>query len=168
MKIKLVLATCLLITTKVFSQVPPAKPCSVPECAQFDFWLGAWDLTYNDSVHATNIVTKELDGCVIQENFKDPNTKLDGKSWSVYSTRLKKWQQTWVDNQGGYIVLTGGMEGDSMILHTQPFTSPKGTVVQNKMLYYNITANSFDWSWESSQDAGKTWKVSWKIHYKKI
>jgi hypothetical protein len=167
MKKTLIAAGCLLMTT-AFAQAPPAKPCTSPESSQFDFWLGNWDLTYNDSVHASNTITRELGDCVIQENFKDPVTKLNGKSWSVYNTRLKKWQQTWVDNQGGYIVLTGGMENGNMILSTFPFKTPKGTTVQNRMIYSNIKPDSLDWSWESTNDEGKTWTVNWKIHYKRI
>src|SRR5581483_10916459 len=89
----------------VYSQNVNVKPCSTPEANQFDFWLGNWDLTYNDTMHASNQITKELESCVIHEKFKDPATKYFGESWSVYNPKTKKWQQTWVDSQGGYIVL---------------------------------------------------------------
>jgi len=32
------------------------------------------------------------------------------------------------------------------------------------MVFKNITANKFDWSWEGSKDGGKTSKVQWPIH----
>lgn len=75
------------------------KPCSAPEASQFDFWVGNWPLTWNDTSHGTNRVQKMMDGCTVNENFYDPAMKYSGSSWSVYNPQLKLWQQTWVDNQ---------------------------------------------------------------------
>src|SRR5688500_17263888 len=100
-----------LFTLNTFSQANPS-PCSFPEATEFDFWLGTWELTWNDTMHGTNYVEKILDGCTVQENFTDPATNFTGKSWSVYDLNYNRWQQTWVDNKGGYIVLTGNMIGD--------------------------------------------------------
>jgi hypothetical protein len=107
----------------------------------------------------------------VQENFSDPNTNYLGKSWSVYNKNYKMWQQTWVDSQGGYIALTGNIIGDSMVLVTSEKNVPKaisptGKII-NRMVYGNITKNSFDWNWESSSDGGKTWKINWHIAYKR-
>lgn len=167
MKARWVLIACLVMTS-AFSQTTSVKPCAAPESDQFDFWLGTWDAVYNDSIHATNEITKDLDGCVIHEHFKDPFSKLNGNSWSVYNTKTQKWQQTWVDNQGGYIVLTGDFKDGKMTLFTEPTTGPKGNKVQYRMLYQNITGKSFDWSWDSTRDEGKTWQVNWAIRYKRI
>jgi len=109
--------------------------------------------------------------CTIHENFSDPKLGYLGQSWSVYNTNYKQWQQTWVDNQGGYIVLTGGMVADSMILSTPERIvpariSPSGKLI-NRMVFYNIKSNSFDWSWQASADGGATWKTNWLIHYKR-
>src|SRR5687767_7290411 len=100
-----------LISICCFSQTSP-KPCSASEALQFDFWLGDWDATWGDTLHGTNHVEKILGSCAIQENFTDPRLNFIGKSWSVYNANTKQWQQTWVDNQGAYIALTGGMVGD--------------------------------------------------------
>ena len=74
-----------------------------------------------------------------------------------------------MDDQGGYIALTGGMQGDSMVLTTAEQTvpaniSPTGKMI-NRMIYHNITNDSFDWEWESSTNGGDTWKNNWHIHY---
>jgi hypothetical protein len=147
------------------------KPCAAPEASQFDFWIGDWNLTWSDSLYGTNHVEKLWGNCTVHENFSDPATNYQGQSWSVYSTNYKIWQQTWVDSQGGYIHLTGGMNSDSLILLTQerpvpPSVSPTGKMT-NRMVYYNIKRDSFDWSWEASTDGGKTWKPSWQIHYQR-
>ncbi|HUS00451.1 MAG TPA: hypothetical protein VMY77_01920 [Chitinophagaceae bacterium] len=147
------------------------KPCSSPEASQFDFWVGDWILTWNDTLHGSNRIEKMFGNCTVHENFSDPRMGYLGQSWSVYNINYKKWEQTWVDNQGGYIALTGGMAGDSMILTTAERTvpvkiSPTGKLV-SRMVFYNINSNSFDWSWESSSDGGVTWKPNWLIHYKR-
>ena len=143
-----------------------AKPCSAAEASEFDFWIGDWNLTWNDSLHGTNHIEKLYGNCTIHENFKDPHSNFLGQSWSVYNPNAKLWQQTWVDNQGGYIVLTGNKEGNNIVLKTQERPTQKGKQ-QMRMVYENITPDSFDWRWEQSTDSGISWKTNWLIHYKR-
>lgn len=160
---------CCSITS--FAQTTNQKPCSSTEASQFDFWIGDWMATWSDTLHGSNRIEKMFGNCTVHENFSDPNTNFLGQSWSVYNANYKKWQQTWVDSQGGYIALTGGMIGDSMILTTAERTvpekiSPTGKLI-SRMVYYNIKPDSFDWSWEASTDSGVSWKQNWLIHYKR-
>jgi hypothetical protein len=146
-------------------------PCSTPEARQFDFWVGEWNAFWKDSLRGSNRIEKMFGNCTIQENFIDPKTNYLGKSWSVYNSNYKIWQQTWVDNNGGYIHLTGGMVSDSMILKTMEQNvpsnvSPTGKIL-SRMVYYNIKPNSFDWSWEASTDGGLNWTPRWQIHYER-
>ncbi|MEO6167815.1 MAG: hypothetical protein ABIO98_09870 [Chitinophagales bacterium] len=144
----------------------PSTTCNSPEISQFDFWIGEWDLTWNDTLKGENSITKEMDGCVVHEHFHDPLSHYRGWSWSVYNVKTKHWQQTWVDNSGAYIDLKGGMEGDKMILATADEKTEERTV-RRRMVFYNINPNSFDWIWEASPDLGKTWELKWKIHYQR-
>jgi hypothetical protein len=162
---------CICIASLSFSQSPNQKPCSAPEASQFDFWVGDWVATWNDTLHGTNRIEKIYGNCTVHENFVDPNANFLGQSWSVYNANYKKWQQTWIDNQGGYIALTGGMIGDSMILSTAErnvpsSVSPSGKLM-NRMIYFNIKVDSFNWSWEASADGGKSWKQNWLIYYRR-
>lgn len=141
------------------------KPCSAAEASQFDFWVGEWKLFSGDSSAGTNVVHKIMDGCTVQENFSNPATGYQGKSWSVYNPQSKQWQQTWVDNQGGYIDLTGKFENGNMTLFTQPRKLPNGKEQLFRMLYSNIKNDSLDWDWDVSTDVGITWKSVWKIRY---
>ena len=106
-----------------------------------------------------------MDGCVIHEHFHDPANMYIGESWSMYNPQKKIWQQTWVDNQGEYIVLTGEFKDGKMILYTEPSMQPDGTKKQNRMVFYNITRNNFIWDWEATTNEGKTWVNKWRIHY---
>jgi hypothetical protein len=147
------------------------KPCAAPQASQFDFWVGEWNLTWNDTLHGSNRIEKLYGNCTLHENFSDPKLNYLGQSWSVYNTNRNQWQQTWIDNMGGYIALTGGMAGDSMVLVTAEQkvpvnVSPTGRLT-SRMVYYNIKQDSFDWSWEASTDGGLLWKPNWRIHYER-
>ena len=87
-------------------------------------------------------------------------------SVSTYSPRRKGWQQTWVDNQGAYIDLAGEFSNGQMVLFNDSVNA-KGQKIRSRMSYKNITPDSFDWSWDSSSDDGKTWQVGWPIHYQR-
>ena len=91
---------------------------------------------------------------VIPSFSGDPDSPLRGLSASVFEPRSGKWKQTWVDNQGSYLNLTGEFKDGQMIL-AREVQKKDGSKVIQRMVYKNITPNSFDWSWESSQDSGK-------------
>jgi hypothetical protein len=148
------------------------KPCTEPQQKQFEFWIGEWELTWpgtrqGEIARGSNSIHETLDGCVVEENFSGGTSMpLRGMSISRFDPRAGKWKQTWVDNQGGYLDFAGEFTNGQMIL-ARTFTRPDGTRVQQRMVYKNIQANKFDWSWESSKDDGKTWQVIWPIHYKR-
>lgn len=158
----------LWLTASVAAQQPADStppPCSSAEAAQFDFWIGEWDLTWADSGRGHNSITKPLGNCVIQEQFRDlaPNS-LVGHSVSVYDPQAKLWRQTWVDNTGAYMTFTGGWENDRMIL-SRSVTRKDGSEILQRMVFRDITRESFVWDWQSSTDSGKTWAMQWQINY---
>jgi hypothetical protein len=142
-----------------------------PEAKQFDFWLGEWtcegisyhptDPKKNQPTTAENRIIRDFDGHVIHEHFKMGT--FVGQSWSVYNAAAKRWQQTWVDNQGSYIALAGTFQNGKMILTTLP--APKKPKSFSRMVFSNFKPGSFDWDWEGSTDGGKTWKRNWHLHY---
>lgn len=139
----------------------------------FDFWVGTWELTWKapDGTEetGTNTIEKILDDNVILENFEAHSGQFagyKGKSFSVYQKITGTWRQTWVDNSSEYIDLNGTFKGNKRIFITEG-PGPDGNTVLKRMVFYNITENSFTWDWESSSDDGKTWKLLWRIHYKR-
>jgi hypothetical protein len=164
----------LFLTSTLLSQQPaagPANPCLSPQQKQFDFWVGEWDLTWpgekpGEVEHGSNSIQRILDGCVVQENFSGLDTNhLRGTSVSIFDARAGLWKQTWVDNEGGYLDFAGEFKDGQMILQREAFRDGKKFL--QRMVWKNITADSFAWSWEASQDGGKTWQVNWPIHYKR-
>ncbi len=147
----------------------PTRPCDMPEGAQFDFWVGDWELSWKDPKGNTqtgsNKIVKVLSDCIVQENFKGPG--LDGRSWSVYDPKTKKWRQTWVDSNGSYLEFTGAYADGKMELRMPPTKGPKGKEVIRRMVFRDIKKDSLTWEWQSSQDGGQTWKDLWVIQYKR-
>jgi hypothetical protein len=154
----------LFVSASAFGLGTPPPSCSIPEFSQLDFWLGNWDLRWEAfpgiaAGTGTNHITRDYDGCVTEERFEgDP---LKGHSISTYFAPSKQWRQTWVDNQGSYIVLAGGPSAGEFILITP---SRPGSAAANRMVFTDITPNRFTWRWQATQD-GKTWSDSWVIRY---
>ena len=147
-----------------------AQP-DLPAQEYFDFWVGEWELTWEDPdgfvASGANVITKEYDDFVIYERFNASTGALqgfEGMSVSVYNPNLDVWKQTWVDNQGSYLDLTGRFEGDRRMFFRSA-NGPDGQKVLQRMVFYDITQNQFMWDWESSTDEGKTWNLNWRITY---
>jgi hypothetical protein len=152
-------------------QPTPPSPCAIAEQKQLEFWVGDWDLTWpgpkaGETLHGANRIQRIMDGCVVQENFSNEATNYRGTSLSIFDTTVGEWKQTWVDNGGAYLDFVGEFKDGQMILQREA-VGPKGAKSLQRMVWKNITANEFDWSWEASQDDGKTWQVKWPIHYKR-
>lgn len=174
-RVAMFLASILFANADAYSQGSTPKPCEVPEASQFDFWLGEWDLTWpaeqsggkqGEIGKGTNSIAKMLGRCVVREDFHSPDAGLSGNSVSVYNVSKRLWQQTWVDDQGSYLLFSGEFKAGRMTLRTEPFQRSEKTLV-NRMVFRNITPGSLDWDWQTSADSGKTWKDVWNIHYAK-
>jgi hypothetical protein len=141
----------------------PSEPLP-PESAQFAFWVGEWDCTWEGGA-GRNTVTREHEGRVILERFReDPPGAFRGTSLSVFTPGIG-WRQTWVDDQGNYWAFDGGMEGDDMVLAT--VESEDGREVRKRMVFTDITPDAFTWRWERSEDDGATWSLTWSIDYRR-
>ena len=134
---------------------PATKPCDAPECRQFDFWIGDWEVDTPAGQRAgTNHIESILDGCVLFENWSGARGG-SGKSFNLYSSADHRWHQTWVDNQGTLLELTGefrdgvmSMEGDTR--------GPKGTV-RNRITWQKLEDGRLRQHWTTSSDGGATW-----------
>src|SRR5688572_16722776 len=111
------------------SAAPQPKPfdCTAPEHRQFDFWVGEWDVVPNPETRpanapppqpgrkpATNIIEKAHRDCVIVENWDDGQGGT-GQSFNVYDRVKTRWQQTWVDSNGGLHEYWGELRDGNMV-----------------------------------------------------
>jgi len=138
----------------------------LPPEQQFDFWLGDWEVIWDEGKRASNRIEKVLDGRAILESFDgSPSLDFRGMSLSVYSPHRKLWQQTWADSEGNYWHFTGGFQSERMLLVTDDIL--EGVPVKLRMVWYNITSDALDWNWERSEDDGETWQLRWHLHYRR-
>jgi len=137
---------------------------------QFDFWLGEWDCSWDDGDRrhvATNSVYLDLGDKVVVENFDGrPSLDFQGLSFSVYDRNAGCWKQTWVDSEGSYLDFTGGFENGVMELRRDGEVD--GAPAIFRMRWENIERESFDWSWQRSDDDGETWTSLWEIEYSRV
>lgn len=141
------------------------QPMTTP--ADFDFWLGEWKLTWEGGT-GTNSISKEMNGLLIHERFTDPGQNYHGESWTMWDAQHKLWKQTWVDDQGNYLSFEGGVVPEGIRLTTYLTDKKDGVRYLYHMVFSDITAKSFNWTWKRSADEGKTWAVKWAIRYERM
>jgi hypothetical protein len=154
------------------SQTAPSQAlprCEGPEYRQFDFWIGEWDVrpaNQPDSPPMSNVITKEDDGCVIRERWQ--GARMTGQSVNIYDRTRGKWHQTWVDSTGGLHAYWGTRRSDGAMAFEgeQPPRKSGGPRVPTKLTFFPLGEDKVRQLAESSsQDAGKTWTVTYDLIY---
>lgn len=145
------------------------KPCTQPECRQFDFWIGNWNVTTPDGNAAgTNLITSILGGCVLQENWTSANGRSVGTSFNLWDAKTGRWHQTWVDNSGGLLLLDGGLVDGKMVLSGErPAATPDAAPQIHRITWTPVSKDEVRQHWEQSTDAGLTWTTLFDGTYKR-
>lgn len=101
------------------------NPCHQDEYRQFDFWVGQWNVFNPAGTQTgTSVISRDLDGCVITENFIGSGGGA-GMSLNAYDAATGKWYQTFVDNLIGNFRISGGLMGQEMVMTgLQPVFQP--------------------------------------------
>ena len=145
---------------------PPASPCSSAESLQFDFWVGEWDVRdASGQIAGRSRVSKILGGCVIHEEWTGlgEGKGFDGESLSSWRPSEAGWRQTWVDNSGKHLDLRGGSpRPGSMSLNGEVIRSGRRFLTR---LSWTAEADGVRQIFESSGDAGATWKTVFEMRY---
>ena len=145
---------------------PPASPCSTPEHRQFDFWVGDWNVKDPQGAQAgTNLITREFDGCVIQEHWVGERG-MRGGSFNIYSAATKTWHQSWVDSNGTLLLLEGEFKDGKMQLAGEGPT-PQGGKRMHKISWEPRKDGTVRQFWQLSDDSGKTWTVAFDGTYER-
>ena len=144
------------------------QPCEYrAESRQFDFWIGDWKVSPSEGggqVGASHI-EKTLGGCVIWENWTSLATGYSGKSYNTYNPDLQRWEQFWVDNQGGMIHFYGGLKDGVMDFWTDDMPQPGGEKLRRHLQFFRLSADKVRQFSQGSTDGGKTWKVEYDFTY---
>ncbi len=85
---------------------------------QFNFWIGEWQVVDSNGVElGQNTIVYEQDSCLLKENWISPNST--GTSNSYYNAGDSSWNQIWIDNKGGNLVLKGKAIDGSMVMSSK-------------------------------------------------
>jgi len=109
MRFHILLASLLATAASAAAQeTAPPDPCGGEAFKQFDFWLGAWDVTTPDGTLAgENLITSEENGCLVLERWRSTGGGT-GQSYNYFNPATEKWRQVWI-SQGGMIDYEGGL-----------------------------------------------------------
>ncbi|MGI8666288.1 MAG: hypothetical protein ACR2N4_09695 [Jatrophihabitans sp.] len=131
-----------------------------------DFWIGDWTVSWPGG-HGRNTISRILDGQVIEEVFEShgEDGSLPGRSHSVLDTADGRWRQTWVDSSGSYLDFVG-IEVAGRISFQRSHLLDGATVWQ-RMVWLDVSAESFRWQWQRSTDHGATWSLVWPLDYRR-
>jgi hypothetical protein len=135
----------------------PPPPCSDPAYRQFDFWIGAWNVTANDQQAGTNSIQPVHNGCALEEHWQGAGAGgVSGSSLNIYDQANDRWHQTWVDGNGTLLQLDGGLVDGAMVLRgTRPARDGNG-MTTHRITWTPNADGSVRQLWETSRD-GQTW-----------
>lgn len=130
------------------ASAPAPAPCTSDAHRAFDFWLGEWKVTNPDGSHAgDNTITAIQGGCVLREDWRSGSSAFTGTSYNFYNTADKRWEQIWLDNQGGHLHLMGERVANKMILRSAKQLNAEGVEVQNQITWTRHEDGSVQQEW---------------------
>ena len=162
----------ILMTSNVFSQqtatVNAPPKCTAPEYRQFDFWLGEWTVMggpKGDQLQGHNRIERSEDGCRIIEYWTGASG-FKGMSLNSWDAQYKVWRQFWVGGDGVVLRLEGGLQDGAMLLQGE-LPGANGGIQKQKISWTPKEDGSVIQRWETSDDDGKTWAISFLGVYRK-
>jgi hypothetical protein len=143
-----------------------ARPCEFDaNFRKFDFWIGSWDVQPTGAprapVGASSVIERALNGCVIIENWTPPGGP-PGKSFNIYNTVSKKWEQYWVDATGRITHYFGEFRDDGNLYYE---ADQFGTPNKVRMTFFNQGPDQVRQLGHLSTDGGTSWTVSFDLTY---
>ena len=122
-----VFVVLLAASVSAGAQTPP-RGCHDEAYAQFDFWLGQWEVrTPNGQLAGRNHIQKLEMGCLILESWTSVGGGT-GQSYNYYDPAQKTWHQLWV-SADGIIDYSGGLDDDGAMALLGEITYRNGNVV---------------------------------------
>jgi len=169
-KVIIVLALTIFcfLGTETQAQKKSKKPCTSAAYKQFDFWIGNWNVydAKNNLIGKNNVV-KMKNACAIQENWHSKTSTSTGTSYNYYNAADKSWNQVWIDNQGGSLVLKGFYKQHKMVLKSTLITGKKGTYY-NQISWFKNADGSVAQLWELLDENNTPFNEIFRGTYKKI
>ena len=155
----------ILIPFLSFSQNSDCA-CCTPEYAQFDFWVGDWEVfNENGDKVGENLVEKLEDNCILNENWTGAKGG-SGKSYNYYDPSDETWNQLWISNSGNILKLKGTASQDKMTLKSELTQGKKGEFY-NQITWIKNDDESVTQLWEIYDPQGNLLSEAFKGVYRK-
>lgn len=147
-----------------------ATPCDDAEFKEFDFWLGDWDVTSaaDGSRQGSSHISKEMNGCVVWENWTSASGPYFGKSYNTWNANQKRWEQYWVDSSAGVIFFHGGLKEKIMDYWTDDVPQAAGGTLLRHLQFFNLGPDKVRQFSQGSSDGGKTWRTEYDLLYTRV
>jgi hypothetical protein len=145
---------------------PVSKACESAERRAFDFWVGDWVVHRPDGQLAGhNRITRIEGGCALREEWRSANGSYTGSSYNAFNPATDKWHQTWVDNQGGVLQLSGGLDGEDMVLTSAGQDNPDQDAKLDRIRWTPLPDGRVRQLWEKSDNGGADWRTVFDGYY---
>lgn len=149
------------------SPPPPPPPCASEQHAQFDFWVGEWEVfTPAGRKVAHSSIQRLHNGCAVREQWM-PIGGTGGSSLNAYDKPSGRWKQRWIGSGGSIVDFEGGRVGEEMVL--SGYWSGVNGPGQDGLVRMTYTPNedgSVRQFGEVSTDHGLNWQVSFDFTYR--
>lgn len=121
----------IIIPLSLIAQNPCA--CCTENHKAFDFWVGDW-MVYGTSGNkiGENKIDKIERNCILNEHWIGGKGG-SGSSYNYYDTTDSTWNQLWIDNQGGNLILKGKASTHKMILKSKIQKGKRGNMFCNRI-----------------------------------
>ncbi len=141
--------------------------CCTENHSAFDFWVGDW-MVYDTSGNkiGENKIDKIEGNCILNEHWigRKGNT---GSSYNYYDSNDSTWNQVWIDNQGGNLILKGHASTHKMILKSKFQKGPSGNLYCNRITWTLNTDGSVTQRWDITNENDDLLSVSFIGIYRK-
>ena len=140
--------------------------CTDAAFDELDFWLGSWRVEGGNGLAlGESEVAEDLDNCLIEQVLSTPKG-YEAKSFLGWDPRPQAWFQTFVDSEGQWLLLSGGLVGDRMVLIGKgPGPGSSGKEVDVRVTTWADAPDRLVQTWETSKDGGASWKTEIQLVY---
>lgn len=142
------------------AQTAPARfPCEDhPRFAEFDFWVGTWDVhTADGTLAGTNTIERSERGCVLVEKWSGASGGT-GMSINYFDAANGEWVQVWNAAGGTQIDIRGGLTTEGMLLTGKIHYIANSLTADFRGLWTPLDDGRVRQFFEQSTDGGQTWK----------
>jgi hypothetical protein len=167
--ISIVFMVLVTVSLNCGAQTAPAvapTPCmDNVRFAEFDFWVGEWDVHTADGTFAgSNSITRAESGCLLMEKWTGAGGST-GMSINYFDGASGEWVQAWHAAGGTQIDIRGALGDNGMLLVGKIHTVANGETQDFRGLWTLLPDGRVRQFFEQSNDGGETWAAWFEGFY---